>query len=153
MKALVTGGGGFLGGAVVDALLARGDDVVSLARGDYPGLRERGVATVRGDLADPTVVRDAVAVVRMTREHADVRQGSSVRGAIDLALMVQRLCALRSIEPGDDEAYRATFLEIMMVALSGRLLIEEAAETDAAAVLRDIWERYFILDLAAAQPG
>lgn len=61
MKALVTGGGGFLGGAVVDALLARGDDVVSLARGDYPALRERGVATVRGDLADPHAARDAVA--------------------------------------------------------------------------------------------
>ncbi|HSK58434.1 MAG TPA: NAD-dependent epimerase/dehydratase family protein [Actinomycetospora sp.] len=60
MKALVTGGGGFLGGAVVDALLARGDDVVSLARGDYPALRERGVTTLRGDLADPASSRAAV---------------------------------------------------------------------------------------------
>jgi 2-alkyl-3-oxoalkanoate reductase len=60
VKALVTGGGGFLGGAVVDALIARGDDVVSLARGDYPALRERGVATVRGDLADPAGARAAV---------------------------------------------------------------------------------------------
>ncbi len=60
MKALVTGGGGFLGGAVVDALLARGDGVVSLARGDYPALRERGVTTIRGDLADPPASRAAV---------------------------------------------------------------------------------------------
>lgn len=52
MRALVTGGGGFLGGAVVRALLARGDEVVSFARGDYPSLRELGVRTVRGDLAD-----------------------------------------------------------------------------------------------------
>ena len=51
----MTGGGGFLGGAVVRALLARGDDVVSVARGDYPALRELGVRTVRGDLADTTV--------------------------------------------------------------------------------------------------
>ena len=43
MRALVTGGGGFLGGAVVRGLLARGDEVVSLARGDYPALRELGV--------------------------------------------------------------------------------------------------------------
>lgn len=60
MKALVTGGGGFLGGAVVDALLARGDTVTSLARGDYPALRERGVTTVRGDLTDPAAAREAV---------------------------------------------------------------------------------------------
>ena len=52
MRALVTGGGGFVGGAVVQALLSRGDDVVSLARGDYPSLREVGAQTVRGDLAD-----------------------------------------------------------------------------------------------------
>ncbi len=55
----MTGGGGFLGGALVRALLARGDDVVSLARGDYPALRQLGVRTVRGDLADLPVVRAA----------------------------------------------------------------------------------------------
>lgn len=60
VRALVTGGGGFLGGAVVDALRARGDDVASVARGDYPGLRARGVTTHRGDLADPGVARTAV---------------------------------------------------------------------------------------------
>ncbi|MEJ2869511.1 NAD-dependent epimerase/dehydratase family protein [Actinomycetospora sp. OC33-EN08] len=60
MRALVTGGGGFLGGAVVDALLDRGDDVTSIARGDYPALRDRGVRTIRGDLADPVAACAAV---------------------------------------------------------------------------------------------
>jgi len=59
VKALVTGGGGFLGGALVRALLDRGDDVVSLARGDYPALRALGAETVRADLADPSAVRTA----------------------------------------------------------------------------------------------
>ncbi len=51
-SALVTGGGGFLGGAIVDALLARGGDVASIARGSYPALEEKGVRAVRADLAD-----------------------------------------------------------------------------------------------------
>lgn len=60
MRVLVTGGGGFLGGAVVRGLLARGDEVVSVARGDYPHLRELGVQTLRGDLADPAAALSAV---------------------------------------------------------------------------------------------
>jgi nucleoside-diphosphate-sugar epimerase len=53
---LVTGGSGFLGGAVVRRLVARGEVVRSLQRQDSPALRELGVDLVRADLAD----RDAV---------------------------------------------------------------------------------------------
>ncbi|MFQ5501438.1 MAG: NAD-dependent epimerase/dehydratase family protein [Phycisphaerae bacterium] len=59
MKALVTGGGGFLGGAIVQRLVDRGDAVRSFARGDYPALREIGVEVVRGDLTDRAAVVDA----------------------------------------------------------------------------------------------
>lgn len=61
MKALVTGGGGFLGGAIVRMLVARGDTVCSFSRGDYPALRDLGVETLRGDVADYEAVRKAVA--------------------------------------------------------------------------------------------
>ena len=61
LTALVTGGGGFLGLAVVEQLLARGDQVRSLARGAYPGLAELGVRVLRGDLTDPRVVGPACA--------------------------------------------------------------------------------------------
>jgi nucleoside-diphosphate-sugar epimerase len=52
MHALVTGGGGFLGGYIVQALLARGDSVRSFGRGDYPQLEAQGVEVVRGDIRD-----------------------------------------------------------------------------------------------------
>jgi nucleoside-diphosphate-sugar epimerase len=61
MRALVTGGGGFLGAAIVRRLVERGDAVRTLQRGRYPGLEAMGVETVRGDIADPTIVDSAVA--------------------------------------------------------------------------------------------
>lgn len=59
MKALVTGGGGFVGGAIIERLLSRGDEVRSLARGEYPALAARGVEVLRGDLGDRAVVERA----------------------------------------------------------------------------------------------
>ena len=60
MKALVTGGGGFLGKAIVLKLLERGDEVCSFSRGDYPELRKLGVDVVRGDISDAESVGAAV---------------------------------------------------------------------------------------------
>lgn len=59
MKALVTGGGGFLGGAIVRLLRDRGDVVRSFSRGAYPALDALGVEQVRGDLVDPMAVAKA----------------------------------------------------------------------------------------------
>src|SRR5437667_11887776 len=61
MKALVTGGGGFLGGAIVRQLLARGDSVRSFSRRTYRDLQSLGVEQRSGDLADAPAVADAVA--------------------------------------------------------------------------------------------
>lgn len=60
MRVLVTGGGGFLGGAVVRRLRARGWDVRSLTRSAYPWLDELGVEQTLGDLADADAVTRAV---------------------------------------------------------------------------------------------
>jgi len=56
MKALVTGGGGYLGGAIVRALIDRGDEVSSLQRGTYPELEQLGVQTHTGDMTNPDEV-------------------------------------------------------------------------------------------------
>jgi len=58
MTVLVTGGGGFLGSAIVRLLRARGDAVRSFSRRCYPALDALGVEQVQGDLADkPAVLR------------------------------------------------------------------------------------------------
>jgi 2-alkyl-3-oxoalkanoate reductase len=60
MKALVTGGGGFLGLAIVRQLRARGDDVVTMARGAYPALAAMGVTHHQGDVSDAGVAQRAM---------------------------------------------------------------------------------------------
>jgi nucleoside-diphosphate-sugar epimerase len=52
---VITGGGGFVGRALGQALVQRGYQVVSLARGEYPELRELGIETRRVDIsAEPS---------------------------------------------------------------------------------------------------
>ncbi len=59
MNALVTGGGGFLGKAIVTRLVADGHAVTVLARGAYPALEALGARLARVDLADADGVRRA----------------------------------------------------------------------------------------------
>jgi nucleoside-diphosphate-sugar epimerase len=59
-KVLVTGGGGFLGGAIVESLVNRGDRVRSFSRGFYPELESRGVEQIQGDIRDKGAVDHAV---------------------------------------------------------------------------------------------
>lgn len=61
MKALVTGGGGFLGRYIVEQLIAQGDEVTIFARGSYPEVEAAGATVVRGDLVDFTAVNRACA--------------------------------------------------------------------------------------------
>jgi nucleoside-diphosphate-sugar epimerase len=60
MKALVTGGGGFIGRYIVEKLVARGFDVTSLSRGDHPELGALGVKTARADVCEREKVITAV---------------------------------------------------------------------------------------------
>lgn len=104
-----------------------------------PGLRERLTA-------------DAVAVTRATRIHPDVRQGSSVRGAIDCVLIAAGLARLRGVNASQHDGYGQVLLDAMVVALSGRIHLDDAVQATPEEVLRTIWEEHLLLQAAAA-PG
>ncbi len=135
---------------------------------------ERGIVALRAPLPHlkpagyERLVADAVAVTRATRAHQDIRQGSSVRGAIDLTLVAGQLFHLapeRLLVPpdpatetpasaeADELSYRELVYDAMVVALSGRIFLDETVEAAPEQVLREIWEDHFILDPAAAAPG
>jgi len=131
--------------------------------------RRAGLDGRPADLADQ-LRADAVALTRATREHPAIRQGSSVRGAIDLTLVAGELVAMRGIaDTGGDgrvtsadayegkaptrDRYAATVFDAMVVALSGRIHPDETAGATPEQLLREIWQDHFLLDRAVAAPG
>ena len=90
---------------------------------------------------------------RLVGDAVAVRQGSSVRGAIDLVAVAEQLAGLRSIASSDHERYTELVYDAMVVALSGRIHIDEAVDITPEAVLREIWEDRFVLEPAMAKPG
>ncbi|MBW2251351.1 MAG: NAD-dependent epimerase/dehydratase family protein, partial [Deltaproteobacteria bacterium] len=62
---LVTGGGGFLGKAIVTRLVEAGENVRSFSRSFYPELKSMGVDQILGDIGDPSAVLKACAEIQL----------------------------------------------------------------------------------------
>jgi MoxR-like ATPase len=135
------------------------DRLCRLAIGYQDAACERGIVALRAPLPEvkpalaERLAADAVAVTRATRDHPDLRQGSSVRGAIDLTLVAGELLGLGNVSPEDVEGYRGVVLDAMIVALSGRIFLDETVDSTPEQVLRQIWEDHFVLGPATAEPG
>ncbi len=104
---------------------------VVLGYQDAPGEREitSAVTGHRGPVVD-----FAVTFTRATREHPDVRMGSSVRGAIDLVLLLDGLLQLR----GEPRMTRASARDAAHAALSGRIRIADGCERTPESVLDEL---------------
>jgi len=76
-----------------------------------------------------------------------------VRGAIDTVLVALRLAALRDLDDADSPAYPELVYDAMIVALSGRIHLDEAVDATPERVLREIWEDRFVLEPHRADPG
>jgi len=84
-------------------------------------------------------VAAAVAMVRDSRDHAEIRTGSSVRGAIDFVMIVRELATLRDAAPLDP----GVTLDAARLALSGRIRLREGCARSAEQLVDELWARHF----------
>jgi MoxR-like ATPase len=100
-------------------------------------------AIVRRDhgVVDAGFVARAVRATRATREHPDLRLGSSVRGALDLVAVAASLAELRDVGLAGRLAPDAetTGTDAALAALSGRVQLLEGSTRTVEEVVADLW--------------
>ncbi len=102
----------------------------------------RAAEAAGGELPSPHLIERAVRVVRSTREHPDLRSGSSVRGAIDLVLVAASLDALRDgAGSGATDSADSAGLDAALTALSGRVTVREGCPRRAEDVVAELWRQ------------
>ena len=95
---------------------------------------EQGVADIPAEW-----LGNVVELVRRTRDHADLRVGSSVRGAIDAALVAASLSQLRGLPVTQP----SIGLDAAIVALSGRVRLREGSPRTTEGIITELWEDIF----------
>ena len=88
---------------------------------------------------DAAWVDRVVELVRATRQHPDIRIGSSVRGAIDMVSVAAPLAAVRGARATDPDVS----LDAALVALSGRIRVREGCGRTADDIVRQLWATTF----------
>jgi MoxR-like ATPase len=137
------------------------DRLCRIALGYQSSAEEASIVSRRTSVADQRIIDDAVALTRLTRMHPLIRQGSSVRGAIDLALVAEQLFSMNptgssgvvAASGAGDVRYGETMRDALHVALSGRIRLDEMSGTTPEAVLDDLWNQHFVLSRHVAAPG
>lgn len=87
--------------------------------------------------ADPDYVGKIVQLVRATRDHAEIRVGSSVRGAVDLLLLAEQLAFLRAAPATDT----AVGLDAALTALSGRIRLHDSSSSTPEEIITALWRQ------------
>jgi magnesium chelatase subunit D len=109
------------------------DRICRVVLGYQTAAAEREITTAVTGGGGP-VVDFAVTLTRATRDHQDVRMGASVRGAIDLVLLLTGLARLR----GENGMARASARDAAQAALSGRIRIADGCDRTPESVLDEL---------------
>jgi gas vesicle protein GvpN len=129
------------------------DRICRIVLGYADAAAERAITTAvtgsRGEVVDL-----GVTLARATREHPDVRMGASVRGAIDLVLLMTGLLRLREQDWAvRGSAVRSTARDAAQAALSGRIRVADGCDRSPESVLDEILDRMWPEDGAPDLEG
>jgi len=100
---------------------------------------EADIVDLRAPAVPATWRAAVVELVRRSRDHPDVRVGSSVRGSIDIARLAVSLSALRGTAATDWQVG----LDAALVALTGRVRLHESCARSPEDVVRELYEGVF----------
>ncbi|MHA2308207.1 MAG: hypothetical protein ACXABJ_02925, partial [Candidatus Heimdallarchaeaceae archaeon] len=89
---------------------------------------EQNIVRVRTGIKDEKIVKMAVKIIRQTRDWPDLRRGSSIRGAIDLAAII------RFLEVNDMESW----IDGSIMALATKIELEDGVESLIEDVIKSI---------------
>ncbi|MGW4488730.1 AAA family ATPase [Amycolatopsis sp. NPDC004368] len=115
------------------------DRVCRISMGYQTAADEETVVVLRAPDVPRAWRAKVVELVRATREHGEIRVGSSVRGAIDMVRLSTSLARRRAVDVSE---WRVG-LDAAVVALSGRIRLQESCTRTAEAVVRELYEKAF----------
>jgi MoxR-like ATPase len=119
------------------------DRVCRIAMGYQDAGDERAIVELQAPVVPAEWRALVVELVRRTRAHPEIRVGSSVRGAIDMTRLAVALERRRHPgRTGGPPAWR-TGLDAALVALSGRVRLQESGHRGPEEVVRELYEQIF----------
>lgn len=125
------------------------DRVCRITMGYQDAADERAILDLRSPGVPGPWGGKVVDLVRRTREHPEIRVGSSVRGAIDMARLCEALARRRGV--GIEDWHVG--LDAALVALSGRIRLAESTGRVPEDVVRELYRAVFGAEPADAEDG
>ncbi len=132
-----------ISGAIYDRVCRVSMDYQS--SGDEEGIVRANVAGATQDSATRNFADRVVQLVRATRDHPEIRVGSSVRGAVDLLLIAQQLSSIRNL-PSES---REVALDAALTSLSGRVRLHDSSSETPEQIITALYDK--IMEPAAEQ--
>lgn len=110
---------------------------------------EQAIVGLRTSDLDPAWRAKVVALVRSTRDHDDIRFGSSVRGAIDVARLSVELGRLRGTTTDDWHVGLAA----AKASLSGRIRLQDGCDRSPEQVVTELYVAVFGAEPHSSDPS